>query len=52
VEKYRPRVVLCGHIHEAAGIVEGETTMINPGAAKDGHLGLVDIGERVVARIL
>lgn len=52
VEKYRPRAVLCGHIHEGRGIEEGEVTMINPGAAKDGHLGLVDIGERVVARLL
>jgi len=52
VEKYRPRAVLCGHIHESPGIVEGEVTMINPGPAKDGRLGLVDIGERVVARIL
>jgi len=52
VETYRPKAVLCGHIHEAAGIVQGDVTMINPGAAKDGHLGLVDIGDRVVARIL
>src|SRR2546426_540627 len=52
VEKYRPRAVLCGHIHEAAGIVHGEVTMINPGAAKDGRLGLVDVDERVSARIL
>src|SRR2546426_9706341 len=52
VEKYRPKAVLCGHIHEAAGIVEGEVTIINPGPAKDGHLGLVDVGDRVVARIL
>ncbi len=52
VEKYRPKAVLCGHIHEAAGIVEGDVTMINPGPAMDGHLGLLDIGDRVVARIL
>ena len=52
LEKYRPKAVLCGHIHEAAGIVEGEVTMINPGPAIDGHLGLVDVGERVAARIL
>jgi len=52
VEKYRPRAVLCGHIHEAAGIVEGDVTMINPGPAMDGHLGIVDVGDRVAARIL
>jgi len=52
VEKYRPQAVLCGHIHEAAGIVHGEVTMINPGAAKDGRLGLVDVDDGVSARIL
>jgi Icc-related predicted phosphoesterase len=52
VEKYRPLAVLCGHIHEASGIEVGEVTMINPGPAKDGRLGLVDIDQRVVARIL
>ncbi len=51
-EKYRPRAILCGHIHESPGIETGEVTMINPGPAKDGRLGLVDIGERVTARIL
>ena len=52
VEKYRPTAVLCGHIHEAAGIVQGDVTIVNPGPAKDGHLGLIDIDDRVVARIL
>lgn len=52
VEKYRPRAVLCGHIHEAAGIVQGDVTIVNPGPAMDGHFGLIDIGDRVVARIL
>ena len=52
VEKYHPRAVLTGHIHESPGVEEGEIVMINPGPAKDGHLGLVDIGEKVVARIL
>ena len=52
VTAYHPRAVLCGHIHESPGVEEGEVVMINPGPAKDGHLGLVDIGERVTARIL
>ncbi|OGS50637.1 MAG: hypothetical protein A3K65_08865 [Euryarchaeota archaeon RBG_16_68_12] len=52
VEKYRPRAVLTGHIHESPGVEEGDIVMINPGPAKDGRLGLVDIGEKVVVRIL
>ncbi|HLE46479.1 MAG TPA: metallophosphoesterase [Thermoplasmata archaeon] len=52
VEKYRPRAVLTGHIHESPGIEVGNVVMINPGPAKDGHLGLVDIAETVTARIL
>ncbi len=52
VEAYRPRAVLCGHIHESPGVEEGDVVMINPGPAKDGHLGLVEFGEKVVARIL
>ncbi len=52
VEKYRPRAVLTGHIHESPGIEAGEVVMINPGPAADGHLGLVEFGDRVSARIL
>ncbi len=52
VEKYRPTAVLCGHIHEAAGIVEGTIPIINPGPAKDGRLGLVDIDAQVRLQIL
>lgn len=52
VVAYRPRAVLCGHVHESPGVEEGDVVIINPGPAKDGHLGLVDIGQQVTARIL
>src|SRR3989344_909357 len=33
IERIKPKIVICGHIHEAAGIVDniGETKVINPG---------------------
>ena len=47
----RPRANPLG-IHERRDIEEGEISIINSGPASDGHLGLVDIGERVVERPL
>lgn len=70
VERARPRVVLCGHIHEARGIVQydwethrieahemnrleyslpNSTMFFNPGPAKDGYLGILEIKGDVVA---
>ncbi len=44
VDKYRPILALSGHIHEAIGVVEQNgTVFVNPGPAKDGHFGVVDI---------
>ena len=42
VDKYRPRVVLSGHIHEERGIKEENGMMfMNPGAAKEGYAALL-----------
>lgn len=44
VEKYRPKVALSGHVHEARGIErDGQTLFVNPGPAKDGCAALVFI---------
>ena len=44
VKKYRPRLVLSGHIHEAFGRMDADgTVFINPGAAKDGRCAIVTI---------
>jgi len=46
LEEHKPRAVLCGHIHEAAGIEKiGTTTVINPGPAKHGRYGVVEVSE-------
>ncbi|HSV41976.1 MAG TPA: hypothetical protein VLH13_01025, partial [Methanomassiliicoccales archaeon] len=53
VEEFKPAVVLSGHIHEDRGVVEKKGTLyMNPGAAKDGHAGLIDIGRDIQVRLL
>ena len=45
VEKYRPSLVLAGHIHETTGTDRDEHGVIyvNPGPMRDGHAAIVDI---------
>ncbi len=44
-EEFRPKIWLAGHVHEARGITQlNDTIFMNPGAAKDGYSGLLDIG--------
>lgn len=44
VEAFEPPLVLCGHIHEARGVARhGKTTIVNPGAAREGHRAIVDL---------
>jgi Icc-related predicted phosphoesterase len=48
VEKYRPSLVLSGHIHESKGIETDDegTIYANPGPLKDGYAALVEISPK------
>ena len=54
VKKYRPKLVLSGHIHESFGMKEDDgTVFINPGAVKDGRCAVVSFdGDKVDARFI
>ena len=44
VQKYKPRLVLSGHIHETRGSVDDDGVVyLNPGALAKGYAALVDI---------
>jgi len=44
VKKYKPKLVISGHIHEAYGVddIGDETVVVNPGAGKDGRAALIE----------
>lgn len=53
MEEYEPALLLCGHIHEARGVAtHGRTTIVNPGAAREGHRAVVDLDPEVKVRLL
>jgi Icc-related predicted phosphoesterase len=45
VEKYKPALVISGHIHETRGVETDENGVlyVNPGPIKDGYAALVNI---------
>ncbi len=44
VEKYRPLLYLCGHIHEARGYARlGDTLVVNAGPLAKGYYALIDL---------
>jgi Icc-related predicted phosphoesterase len=48
VERERPDVLLCGHIHESRGTDRlGTTRVVNPGPVAAGHYALLELGDDV-----
>jgi uncharacterized protein len=53
VGRYKPTVVLSGHIHEDRGVENKEGVWyMNPGAAKDRYAGMMELGEKVELTLL
>lgn len=49
IEKNKPNIVVCGHIHEARGTdTIGSTQMINCGSAAKGYYGIIEINENTL----
>lgn len=47
IEKYRPALVVCGHMHENPGkCTIGKTIVVNPGAASEGRAAIIEFDEK------
>jgi len=53
VEKYKPRLLLCGHIHENPGYKKiGSTTVVNCSMGKRGEGALIEINEKISIKMI
>jgi Icc-related predicted phosphoesterase len=53
VQKYKPRLVLCGHIHEDPGYTDlDQTVVVNCSMGKHGNGALITIGENIQVTML
>jgi len=53
IDKYTPRLVLSGHIHEDPGFVKvGKTIVVNCSMGKKGEGALIDIDDNIAVKML
>ena len=53
IDKYKPRLVLCGHIHEDPGITRTDKTIVvNCSMGKRGEGALIDINKKITVKML
>lgn len=46
-DKYFPKLVLSGHIHEAIGVEKGKSIFVNPGAFSKGNYAIIEIEKEI-----
>ena len=52
IEKNKPSIVFCGHVHEATGIDRiGDTLLVNPGPARHGCYALADFDGKIEVKL-
>jgi len=52
IEEKNPKLVICGHIHEATGIDKiGKSLIANVSALKNGKYGIIEINEKIDVKI-
>ena len=53
VDKFKPRLVLSGHIHEDPGITKiGKTTVVNCSMGKRGEGSLIEINNEISVKMI
>jgi len=53
IEKTKPKVVFCAHIHEHQGVAKfGETLIVKVGTAMQGDAAIVDINDDIIVKFI
>jgi Icc-related predicted phosphoesterase len=52
IEKRKPSIVLCGHIHEGKGVDRiGDTIIVNPGPVRHGNCAITDLNDKIDVKL-
>ena len=51
--KWKPRVYICGHMHEHQGLAKlGKTLIVNTGPGHNGKFAIIDYGEKIKVKLI